>query len=331
LRLFIIRILQFVGLYLIFNALIAGLLPYDYGNMQFKKKKQIFRTLPQTNTLFFGSSQTACHIIPQVVDSITGNSHSYNLGTFAGNHPECYILLESFLKSKDSENIRTIVLEVQPLSDLVPKNGNHTRSNYWSRVSEIRYARDYLKSSAYPPSNIRTIPVKYALFGFLKWIDPYKLKYGFGLNREKDYGDYRALRGFDPLTDTTTKDYQNFRKDTTQSLKPKAEALKEMLSNKKGLNTEHLKRLERLSGLAKSKGIQLFYYFSPKRVGYHYAAEVLPALPQDRVLNMISPDDYPEFYRASYAYDLAHLNPVGAHLLSVALGKSLLSKQLSVR
>jgi hypothetical protein len=323
LKRFIFQLVLFLGSYLFLNIIAQLLFPYYYGNSQFREKLTIFKQIPEVNTVFFGSSQTACHFMPQVIDSLVPGCISFNLGAFAVSNPENYGLLEKFINSSDADKIKLVILEIQPLSDLVPKHAFTTRNNYWNNTSEILYAWKYLQTTVYPPSNSDIIPLKYCFNWMVKQIDPFKFKYGLGYHEKKDYGNYFENRGFDPLTDSTTKDFKNFWSDTTTTLRDNALALSNLLTQNRDINTTHYNRLLKLKAIAEERGIQLFFYFPPKRTQYYYAAELIPGLPEALTLNFVSPIEYPELYLSKYAYDLAHLNPEGAFQFSIWFAEKL--------
>ena len=93
----------------------------DYELSEVVSKKKLYENSPQKiNTVFVGSSLTYRQIIPKVFDSITNNT-SFNLG-FEGLFPyRSYDLLTEILKTKKSNEIQNVFIELGP-PDLIADN-----------------------------------------------------------------------------------------------------------------------------------------------------------------------------------------------------------------
>lgn len=317
---FVVKFLLFVLLIIISLNVFDSFLPYHYGNRIFSEKIQLYRQNKQNyNTVFFGSSRIHNQINPTVFDKERKGLKSFNFGVRATFNPESYFLLENFLKSKDSDGIKYVFLEVLKLSDIDPSNSLTIRGYYWSNFSYLLYINNYISQSSL--SNLKKIKLsgKYLRSYGFKQFDIHRFQIWKEKILIKNFEGY--TNGFSPLTNEKMNSYKKFHSDTTNNYIKASQLLTQRIISKSNQNYGHLNKLNSLNSLAKEKKIELFYIITPRSSNFSFALQVLKNLPKERVINLANQKEYPELYLVKNSYDTAHLNENGSNIFTSLIGK----------
>lgn len=301
------------------------LMPFYFGNNVAREKFEKYIAGSQReNIVFFGASRVHHQIIPAVFDSVLGapNMSSFNLGSRVTFNPESYWLVENFILSDISSNVNVIVLEIQDLSDVYPKNSMTTRGYYWSDVKQLTYVISFVNNTRKSFVAKAKIVLKYVRSFLFKQIDISRLS--FLRNSVIDEPDVN--RGFEPLL-ISRKLSEYDLEENIQLYKTVAEdycLIKGTQTN--GVNEAHLRRLKEIEGHAQKKNIEIFYLLPPRIDNYEFAIDLMGAIPENKLIDLSCPQNYPAFYSVEFSLDRGHFNEAGAYLFTVELANQLNSK-----
>lgn len=339
---FIKKIVLYVSAYLIISNLLFLFVPYHFGNPWYSSKIKFLEKKEDSiglNTFFFGSSRVYRQINPTIFDSIcsvnsgytsSAKIKSFNLGAPATFAPQTYYLYENFLESKLSEKAKYCFLEISDVQKIPDDQLGQERTNYFVNSKILSFAsRSFFNDKRYNiPRKVYSTSIYFV--SFLENL------FHLGHLREglmdKKYYDLAYVgierNGFYPLEseyqETNDNGLKNVFSERKQKLidnpsvlnKRKVNFLElEKKSNNNNCNNINLKKIKHLIEKSKEKDIHLFFILSP-RLDSKEIFNLSKKIPKQHIINMGSPNVYPEFYSLENSFDIGHLNNKGADLYS---------------
>ena len=311
---------------------------YDqYENEDLIKKHLVFREyVKDYNTLFIGSSRIYEHLNSTYFDSLTGITKSYNLaylGLFPYRSFDC---LDRALQ--ESNHIENIFIELHP------PNIYGSSYNSSPALQSIDYERWLitLNLAAAPEFPLRDrflfavdysrqFLYKYLGFSSSKYI---KLLLGIGssndINGQDDikYDKFHGYYGLDPENETGLAKYRR-----EQFLKNSSGILEEYKNN---YFQQDLTKYEpyAYTNYVKSYAEELsrrysVYFVIPPRhdvEDYLFFNNFKNHLGDFPILDLTSPELYPEFYDVEFSFDRLHLDLEGSRLFTYHLAQFFLEK-----
>jgi hypothetical protein len=294
--------------------------PYFYGNeVAASKIVHLDNAVKKPNLIFFGSSRTYHHINPMLFDSLCSGRGvtSFNAGSRATFNPESYYLVESFLNSDLTKGVDNLIVEIQDLSDIDPKNSRTVRGYYWTNLSYLSYSIGFVRSSNLGVLQKTKLITKYSLSWLYKQFDVSRLRtLIFPLEHQQV-----KFAGFEPFFSQDIEDL-----GLKELLKYENAAAAFCKKNNFDQNTSHVKKLLHLQSVAAAKNIELLFFIPPRCDNYDFASAVMESELSDYVIILSCPSDFPEFYEYKNLYDRAHLNIDGATLFTTELAKAYVKK-----
>lgn len=329
---FISNLLLIIGIVLLVNALGNWFFPLTQGDAGIvRKQKEAFGSAIDHNPIFMGSSRTYRHIDPQLFDRLIGQPEgtSYNFGVPATFAPEIFYFYEQMLSELESKGSRTIIMELQEISLLAPKNLISAKGNYWLN-------NDYLIFSitALLASDISTVRKSVGVATFITgwFINHLGFNYLSGSRSEKDGRALLEENGFACMNEAmankaNAKDLwvrrNEFLNDTTELQKRAGRQQKTWASvqeeNGPIVNLPLLEKLNHLIKLSAKKNVNLIFILPPRLTNYKTVLPLGKALGHQRFFDLSSPDVYPQLWEVKSSFDAAHMNCEGASLYTRAL------------
>jgi len=298
---------------------------FDYsGNEIYTQKKTYFLDKEtEFNTVFMGSSRIYRQLNPMVVDSILADHKisGFNLAAPATFNPEVYILYEKLIANNDL-HFKYAFVELHPLAVIAPGNIATRKNYYFADNSYLQYAFEYIGNSN------RNFPERIYLYS------TYLLSYILKQISMPAFHDMNHVpvpfvnrqNGFYSLTrELENEKILRLKRRTTEFFKDTSELGDRIRSAKRWFdrkrentvtNTTHINKLLHLIELSRKKGIELYFIIPPRHTDYSEIMDAKYNLPEGRVIELADYESYPELYRASYSFDIGHLNEQGSKLLS---------------
>jgi hypothetical protein len=293
------------------------------------------------NTLFIGSSRMYHHVVPDLFDSLSGNkTHSFNLGSRSYPIPQSLKMAELVLENPSG--LKYVFLEITPVNFSPSKKLVHTPRNYywydWNHTAML------VKHTFHVPTLAGKQKYLIAKEHALAFAEK-NLFIGGGqeiLNMETNGEREHVLSwcganaGFVSLDDESysgenedgaIERVQSFRSDTSVLEKRREKARKFGKSTHVKVYSPYADYIGELYEAFKAKGITLFCVIPPRLENYSGVRQLISRIPAENVIDLSSPDLYPEFYSYEFSYDRGHLNAAGAglftrRLFALSLGKS---------
>lgn len=323
----------------------------EYETCLVRNKIQAFReNKAQYNTIFFGTSKIHRHIMPEVIDSVLGNTKSFNAGAPSFYPYRLFDFIEQTLV--DSPRFENAFIELNVLGEIGP-NYDAPASIFSYNFDRIRSALTYLEENKASKKSARSYKTSLARLALYKY-------FGFSIAK-------RVHTAVGISTASVANIYcesPNFLKTTggVHTLDDEAQINKEMLSRKE----EMLKSVAQNPDKFKGKGLRVINSTSPAdKVNYaetQYFKTLLQTTrhlqknaknvyfiisPRPRrewwpifkghkqeleklgfcVFDFSDPNRYPDFYNVENSFDKAHLNEKGAILFSKTLASEVLARQ----
>ena len=330
-RLFLIRLVYFFGLFWAVNLLLLYVLPYAYGNKLYLDKVQNCSS-KNVNTVFFGSSRLYRHAAPKIIDSILKEKNiiSYNLATRGCYNSQTYYLYENFLENETNSKIKYALVELQPIGQIPSTSSNLNESNYFLSLGNYKYYSQYVTNSGKSTSDKKRYITNATKAGLNRIFSLKKIKYYIqrmsknSSNRILDQNGFLSVSS-EKFTGEFKTRFENFLKDTT-SLNSRILAAKRSSNNITHYNIAHLKRAKYLIEKSERLGIELIFVIPPRLPDYKEIWSVADRLPQENIIDLSSPDLFPELYNSKYSFDIGHFNKEGASVFSTILAKKLASR-----
>ncbi|GAB5526234.1 MAG: hypothetical protein Roseis2KO_41060 [Roseivirga sp.] len=298
-------------------------LPYYHGNKLYWEKISFFEEQGEYNAVCFGSSRMYRQVDPERLNHTMRDIKLFNFGVTGAFNPESYFLFENFIDDLDSGQIKLAILELQDLDTLVETEIKTVRSSYWNK--DLLYAINYINDDGFHSMKrskaLRQyiIGYVYGLTNFSK-ISAFEHFLGVQKSRGKD-GFYsldnqmadshspglarRSLALRDSLIVNARKAVAAFPQDNADVMKA---------------NKTHLKKLCHLIDKSEKKGIELYFVIAPKLTSYQALRAIEKSIP-NRVINLGSYFEYPEFYSIENSFDIKHLNGQGLKMFTDALAR----------
>ncbi|UZR96697.1 hypothetical protein [Chondrinema litorale] len=335
------KVLPFVLAVLLINLMLNLIFSNRITEDRFTTRyNYLKKNLTSYNTLFFGSSRTLRHTIPATFDSVNQvngvETNSFNLGTPGNTSFETYMQYESFLdfyKNSEDKSIKTVFLEIFPLTRVSWENSTSSKSVYWMSLKNAKRLYGYVndkedytlkRKASY---SIFSIPLflKYFGFGYINFSsDSADKKIWLGKNSDGflSYEEEIALSKSEHNKKSLLEQRNDFVKDTTQLESRKQAILEEMKNedNTSNFNPSHAEVLKELMAKSEELGINLIFTVHPRLNPINEMQALKEALP-NRIIDMSNPNDYKEFWMVETSFNHAHLNTAAAKIYTKELAK----------
>lgn len=319
---FALLLALFIGGHLLLKAIISDV----WGSSTIKLRTDYYLDhADEYNALFVGSSLTKHHIDPLVISEHLDSSldvRIYNMSDGGYYTPESTIGIDNILKNKP-DNLKYIFLEMTTPSPAVG-NKYTTRTTYWHNLQNSsliiqhiqagnfgdEYEQDWLEET------VASTVMNYLHFGRGKDI----LTLYLFPNRTPNYEQVKGINGhgFYPLPlDLISASRQKLLDDPTivDNIRQKATNQRKNMTFVSEPIRQHLYDLmER----ADAHGVELIFVMPPR-----FYTPVFNALPEERRIDISSPDVYPQLYTLENSWDATHLNEVGAAQYSTLFAEAL--------
>lgn len=303
---------------------------YAWGNPLYQAKLQAVRDSGDFNTVFLGSSHFFRQINPLQFDSLNAAAgiptKSYNLGVPGLSNPENYFLLEKLL-AEPNLKIKNVFLVLQQMQSIEPENFFKPRSAYFLNWPMLRLAQRQTGDSPFSMPTRIVRNGSYFLNFCYRFVGLSSLRHRF--YEKKLAVDLTAtLRGHLPLeSDFEEENFlrrSEFLQDTA-ALARREESARREFSEKNPdqfLNRAHLDHLERLLFSAENQEVKIYFVLTPRMKDYREVVALSKHLPAGQVIDLASPERFPQFYLMENSFDLGHLNTRGAEIFTSELAKS---------
>ncbi len=301
-------------------------LPYYYGSQLYWKKIALFKTGTDYNAVCFGSSRLFRQVDPERLNDSMSDIRLFNFGVPGAFNPESYFLYENFIDDIDSGQVKLAVLELQDLDTLTENNVKTVRSSYWNR--DLGYALDYINDDSFDSLKQRKALRQYItgyLHGLINFSKISAFRHFRGMQMPKGKDGFHSLDS-------------RMANSKSQGLVKKTLVLQDSIAVKEHItvaafpkgssevlkaNKIHREMLNHLIDKSEKKGIELYFVIPPKLTEYQ-AVRAIEKLMPDRVINLGSSYEYPEFYRVENSFDIEHLNDRGTRMFTDALASRLI-------
>lgn len=333
-RRFILNLLRIASLLMLVNMLGNLFFPLTQGDEGIvRKEKEAFASDEYYSTIFMGSSRTYRHINPQLFNQLTGQLEgaSYNLGVPATFVPEIFYCYEQMLSKLESSESRTIIMELQEINLLAPKNLNSVKGTYWLTNDYLILSVKILWASK---KSILSKSIGTATFGAGWFINHFGFNYLIGTKSEKEGREQKKEDGFACLTESMAnitesndlwKRRNNFLQDTTQMYQRAKgrRSVSDLEAHKLDAKNPLLQKITQLIERSAERGVNLVFVLPPRLQNYKTMLPLGYALGRHRFIDLSSPDTYPQLWRVEPSFDISHLNCEGANLYTQALVEQL--------
>ena len=307
-------------------------IPYYWGNAQFATKILYLKNNPSKfNAYFFGSSVVHHQINPKIFDSIVNtntskNIRSFNLGSPATLPPQSYYLYEKFLKKDINPKTKYVFMHLKNLA--IPSRP--IRDEYWQNASDIGFLFKVVYEEKHLSIRQKIAYYRHTVYRYVKnsfadnqlgtylfsedFHDPLYLgknKDGF-LSLDYQYMHTTHLKnkiGMEVLREQLLDTNLVTRKISSQEVKKMLEKKDKLVSK------THLRKINHLIEISKSKGIELIFFISPKSTNQHLI-DLYKKIPENHRLEFSQTPQFIELFEKDNLYDAAHANEKGAALYS---------------
>jgi hypothetical protein len=251
--------------------------------------------------LFIGSSRTALHVNPRIIDSIT-KMNTYNAGRFGANILEINLMLQCYLEKHIPPKL--------VVADFSVNSFNIDENAIYSSVDYFEYMNDENVYNVLSKYHKRAWLWKY--FPFLQLCEAgemQKMQAVFGLLGKKE----------------TSEGYKGYKENGTGFISPqsKYEDNFDFKVDTKALNT-----LQQLIHSCKQNNIQLAFTYSPEFYLLHHKTEdnffkTLEAVCEKNKIPFLNYKHHEICKQNTFFTDPVHLNTQGATAFSVSLAEDI--------
>lgn len=309
-----------LGLIILLNFFLMSQKPPGWGRSGKGINEKINYLLSghsEVSTIFVGSSRVRHHIIPRVIDSITGEE-SVNLGYNAMYFPEVIYLTEAILKDNSLAKLKYLIIELSDMR-MINSEGTILENSYWLDGNMYNFLNSYVSNDPcmneeYKEEYLNSLKVLYTkrLLGL-----------GTGLHywssvTSKEMS-LKKMKEFAPLE----KQHAG-----TQSHPPGQDVFdehrKEVFNYKLNTNCRNtvlIDKLESLNSLAQEKGINLYFLIQPL-----YPQEMIVPSLENENFNVLDMRYHEESYDSTNYFDGVHYNDKGAQAFSKSLANKVLEE-----
>lgn len=323
-KVFLLKIIAFFTAIWVLQFAITSELPSFWGNEVIHRKfQQMKHYSAEVGTVFIGTSRIHCHIDPNFYDTITRNKFtSYNLGAPGASGLENYRIVEEIIDNSPEHNIRTIYVEMPSFTPPPKKNEHSIKATYFLDFQNlwktIRFSCEAKTNNLTFVKNI-LLATKIALINAisLKSIEP-KLKIAYSKYITQDTINPDKKKGFSGLKKTIKQ-----KKDLNKRVKIAKQFYKSKVKDTNNEITYLTDEIRDQIQKAKAADINLIYVLMPKLPMKKYIDNYhsFTKLNSQNKLNLSNPKNFPQFYSVKHSSDLAHLNTIGAKLMTKEFAK----------
>jgi hypothetical protein len=335
-KVFLTRIVLFIGVLVLGLVLLNSILPVYWGNLEFATKASVLRnSTVKYNTFFVGSSRTYRQVIPTVIDD-TLSTLSYNLGSYATYGAECFKLSKDYILKELKPSL--LVIELQDIQEIADLNLNTSRSNYYIDYNTYILAKEYFRNVTSLSINEQNENIEKYKQSFLKSSFYYGtlmevFRYVISPKLESRIIN-NSIEGFYSLdkqiltennANNIVKRRKEFLEDTTSMLIRKRMIDSVYSVNENEGNAVYVRLVEKLIKVAQKQNTKLVFVLYPKMNPKDYV-RLLPIarnIPKPNFIDLANPKVYPELYETENSFDEGHLNEKGAEVLTKLLAHKL--------
>lgn len=326
-KLFLFAVLLVAVQQLVSFAFVNRVLPQFWGNEEIYTKLKYITSHPGINTVFVGSSKIKTQIDPSTFDSVTGKTHSFNLGCNGLFIPESFNILNYLV---DSSEVKTIFFDFRPVYHIYKENLHITRTTYYHTLDSYLQTMQNVyhsnipavrKANAYSTFTVAATE-KMLNFNLAEGVINYK---NFEVDKLAEVYDKNGgcfFMGIGPgaeLLQSHTELDNRAAISVNYMQQYKTDSLKSLQYNVTYYN-QMKDIIERAA--AKNKTIVLLFPSALREFEYK---EILPLMRQlpSAALKFIITDAavYPELYTVENNFETEHLNAKGSLIYSKILGE----------
>lgn len=300
-----------------------------YEDDQISHKINYYKThKKEFNTLFVGTSRIYRQVDPFLFDSLTGgNTKSYN-AAHANLRP--YRSYDYIDYLEIDENCKNVFIELIPPSRI---GGNYDANPELYSINYHKYfgILDFCINSNYPVQFKGYYALRYTQTFFYKYL-------GFGLKKylnliitgekaelEPLFYSLDETHGYLPfnkelaLQENENLEHRrsNFTKNIQENLKASIRQSQDIELKEKPTMDSYIEDVLALEQKLTKKGINVFYLITPRRKPWDIAyINTIKYYLKGTIIDLCSPDKFPEFYEEQYSFDANHLNHKGAKIFT---------------
>lgn len=341
----VFKLLALSGILVILSVLLNSFLPTFWARSDLDAKSSYLNEhRDEYNTVFIGSSCIIHHVDPVLFDSLAGvdgnKIHSFNLGIPAFQFPESYRMVESTVL--DKPGIKYVYIELTPVALEIPDLIENTPQNYyWYTREHADLLCRQIQQSEFVEDKGKTVLIRKHLLGFIEkslFIGGAEvlLKSEAGNSESWILSQCKERQGFISL-DTEAKQNPNaevfrdrriaFESDTSILAERFRLASAYRIDVAGAPSTPYSRFVGNFCREMESKGIEVYFVVAPRLRDYQSIREVISEIPADRIIELYSPEKYPQFYQFRYSFDRGHLNALGASIFTRELYNLSLKKR----
>ena len=301
------------------------------------------------NTLFIGSSLTRYQVNPTLFDSVNGlagiKTSSYNFGVDGACPTEIFTTYKYLLRNKPA-TLNYVFVELTLIDNFDMGQLHSLRRKSSFGLDQYVLALPLTLESNYSCSGEKDI----LLFDFCHLVENI-----FKIGMLKDGYDFKQKRrslenisdvmDYEPLPigsvvkqpDTTGKYFdrhQKFLKESLPELKINTHTAEKMFVDPKFLagskvDNAYLAMARQMLTIADEKGVKLIFILPPRLSKENYK-DLLPvyfSIPAANRIQLADANDFPDFYKVEYSYDIKHINQYCVPLYTGALAAGFIKLQ----
>ncbi|MFC0876137.1 hypothetical protein ACE01N_06065 [Saccharicrinis sp. FJH2] len=331
-------ILFFIGLIIISN--IPKLFSdYYWANTTWKTKINYLSTNNiKPECVFIGSSRVLRQINPEIIDSVVfeDSLQSFNLGSNATFIPESFYLYKNFIKTDISKNLKYVVIELG-VPELIGKgNFKTSKESYFRNIHNTLFSLKYIEKSdlSLKAKLKQGFFHVYAITNNILGLGQIKSRITSTNNLENQFlGE--NYDGFFPLEDQL-KIHDRYYDHLLKRVKRFNQSQIDLITRKKYNSEKYqveskssqilFKEYKRIVKLSNQKGVKVIFLIPPRLSKYQISGIKQELANQHNDLSIIdlsSPERFPDLYKNDLSFDIGHLNNDGSKLMSLKLAAQL--------
>ena len=298
------------------------------------------------NTLFIGASGTRYQIDPKIFDSInpsgTFKTKSYNFGVDGACPTELFSIFKHLTNNKPAA-LKHVFVELTLIDNFDQGQLHSLRRKSYYGLEQYVYALPLTLESNYSwaaKGNILLFDLCNLIEGTFK-INMLKSALDFkkaqaGLERARTVKNFIGLTTDEMPQKISIKGkyanrHEKFLMESIPELKANTESAQTMFTDRNflaGAKTDgaYLKMVHEMLNIAHQKGVDLIFVLCPRLSKENYL-DLLPVyynIPKANRIQLADANEYPDFYKVEYSYDIKHINKSCVPIYTTAISKKFL-------
>jgi hypothetical protein len=325
-------LLLFALVTLISVVLTSRLLPVFWAHPDAEAKLEYWKERKQDyNTLFIGSSRIFHHVVPSRFDSLANAAgykiSSFNLGVAAFPMPQSFTMTSQVLE--EAPGLKHVFIEVTPVYFTVARELINTPKNYyWYDYRHMMLLCRHINAEKMGAKKKRELCREHVL----SWVEKNMFVGGAQTvftsmvtgeeawvkkqcATDAGFISFEAEKKSGPYKTETIVRRKEFLKDTTILEKRRAIA-RQGAFGRKTIRTPYADYIGELYKDFTARGVKVYFVITPRLGTYAGLQEMLAKVPQESIIDLSSPDQFPGFYSFENSFDRGHMNTMGAKLFT---------------